>query len=99
MMSQRVALIIGITGQDGAYLARFLLMKGYAVHGTSRDAARARLDGLVALGIVRRYDFTRCFRATSGHWPSWSSLSLRMRFTISRASLPLHCHLLSPLRR
>src|SRR5437588_12397430 len=49
--SGKVALIAGITGQDGAYLARFLLGKGYAVHGTSRDAALARRDGLVALGI------------------------------------------------
>jgi GDPmannose 4,6-dehydratase len=49
--SGRVALIAGITGQDGAYLARFLLGKGYVVHGTSRDAALARLDGLSALGI------------------------------------------------
>src|SRR5258708_8917148 len=49
--TRRVALIAGITGQDGAYLARFLLGKGYAVHGTSRDAALARLDGLIALGI------------------------------------------------
>ena len=49
--SGRVALIAGITGQDGAYLARFLLGKGYVVHGTSRDAALARLDGLMRLGI------------------------------------------------
>jgi GDPmannose 4,6-dehydratase len=49
--SGRVALIAGITGQDGAYLARFLLGKGYVVHGTSRDAALARRDSLIALGI------------------------------------------------
>jgi GDPmannose 4,6-dehydratase len=49
--SDKVALIAGIAGQDGAYLARFLLGKGYVVHGTSRDAALARLDGLIALGI------------------------------------------------
>jgi GDPmannose 4,6-dehydratase len=49
--SRRVALIAGITEQDGAYLARFLLGKGYVVHGTSRDAALARLDSLIALGI------------------------------------------------
>jgi GDPmannose 4,6-dehydratase len=49
--SRRVALIAGVTGQDGAYLARFFLEKGYVVHGTSRDAALARLDGLIALGI------------------------------------------------
>jgi GDPmannose 4,6-dehydratase len=50
-MSKRVALIIGATGQVGAYLARFLLKRDYVVHGTSRDAAVARLEGLSALGI------------------------------------------------
>jgi GDPmannose 4,6-dehydratase len=49
--SRRVALITGVTGQDGAYLAGLLLGKGYVVHGTSRDAALARLGGLIALGI------------------------------------------------
>jgi GDPmannose 4,6-dehydratase len=48
------ALIVGITGQDGAYLARFLLQKGYEVHGTSRDAAMASLGGLTALGILEQ---------------------------------------------
>ncbi|MEA2980788.1 MAG: GDPmannose 4,6-dehydratase, partial [Alphaproteobacteria bacterium] len=32
-MTERIALISGITGQDGAYLAEFLLNKGYVVHG------------------------------------------------------------------
>ncbi len=50
-MSKKVALIIGVTGQDGAYLARLLAGKGYAVHGTSRDTAFARLEGLRELGI------------------------------------------------
>jgi GDPmannose 4,6-dehydratase len=49
--SSKTALIAGVTGQDGAYLARLLLEKGYVVHGTSRDAALARLDSLIALGI------------------------------------------------
>ncbi len=35
-MTQKVALITGITGQDGAYLAEFLLSKGYVVHGIKR---------------------------------------------------------------
>jgi len=35
MKKQKVALITGITGQDGAYLAEFLLAKGYVVHGSS----------------------------------------------------------------
>src|SRR5947209_6189818 len=54
MAMPRRALIIGVTGQDGAYLARLLLDRGYEVHGTSRDAAVARLSGLAALGIRDR---------------------------------------------
>jgi len=38
-MSRKVALITGITGQDGAYLAEFLLGKGYVVHGIKRRAS------------------------------------------------------------
>ncbi len=33
-MSKKVALISGITGQDGSFLAEFLIEKGYEVHGT-----------------------------------------------------------------
>ena len=38
-MSNKVALITGITGQDGAYLAEFLLKKGYQVHGLKRRSS------------------------------------------------------------
>lgn len=38
-MSQKVALITGITGQDGSYLAEFLLQKGYKVYGMVRRAS------------------------------------------------------------
>ena len=38
-MKPRVALITGITGQDGAYLAEFLLGKGYIVHGVKRRSS------------------------------------------------------------
>ena len=38
-MSEKVALITGITGQDGAYLARLLLSKGYVVHGVKRRSS------------------------------------------------------------
>jgi GDP-D-mannose dehydratase len=38
-MSDKVALITGATGQDGAYLAEFLLGKGYVVHGIKRRAS------------------------------------------------------------
>ena len=45
------ALICGISGQDGAYLARFLLQKKYEVHGTSRDAQMSSFHNLSRLGI------------------------------------------------
>lgn len=50
----RRALICGIGGQDGAYLAALLLDKGYAVTGTSRDATVMQRRGLTALGIAER---------------------------------------------
>ncbi|MDA9030973.1 GDP-mannose 4,6-dehydratase [Candidatus Pseudothioglobus singularis] len=49
MTKNKVALITGITGQDGAYLAEFLLKKGYIVHGIKRRASSfntARIDHL-----------------------------------------------------
>jgi len=45
------ALICGISGQDGAYLAQLLLSKGYLVCGTSRDAQISSFQNLVRLGI------------------------------------------------
>ena len=48
------ALICGISGQDGAYLARFLLDKGYEVFGTSRNVQSTSLDRLNRLGIRNR---------------------------------------------
>ncbi|WP_212525607.1 GDP-mannose 4,6-dehydratase [Actibacterium sp. MT2.3-13A] len=50
----RRALICGIGGQDGSYLAALLLDKGYDVWGTSRDAQAASLANLHALGIAGR---------------------------------------------
>ena len=47
----KVALITGITGQDGYYLAKFLLDKGYKVHGTVRRSSSIntfRIDSLIA---------------------------------------------------
>ena len=46
-----VALVCGISGQDGAYLARLLLDKGYQVYGTSRDCQMSSFRNLVRLGI------------------------------------------------
>jgi len=42
--SQKIALITGATGQDGAYLSEFLLQKGYIVHGVKRRASSFNTD-------------------------------------------------------
>ena len=44
MVNNKVALITGITGQDGAYLAEFLLDKGYEVHGIKRRSSSFNTD-------------------------------------------------------
>ena len=46
MAMQRKALITGITGQDGSYLAELLLEKGYEVHGTIRRKAVENFDNI-----------------------------------------------------
>jgi GDPmannose 4,6-dehydratase len=48
----RTALILGVTGQDGAYLSHLLLGKGYRVVGTSRDAQMANTSRLERLGVA-----------------------------------------------
>lgn len=48
------ALIIGISGQDGAYLAKHLLKLGYEVHGTSRDAELSTFSSLKKLNIYEK---------------------------------------------
>ncbi len=51
IMIPKKALICGISGQDGAYLAKLLLEKGYSVCGTSRDAQISSFRNLNRLGI------------------------------------------------
>ena len=43
-MGQKIALITGVTGQDGAYLSEFLLKKGYEVHGVKRRSSLFNTD-------------------------------------------------------
>lgn len=50
----KTALICGISGQDGAYLAQLLLSKGYTIYGSSRDAQISTFRNLVRLGIRDR---------------------------------------------
>ena len=53
---KKTALIFGISGQDGSYLARLLLKKGYTVVGTSRDAQMSSFANLKKLGIYDKVD-------------------------------------------
>ena len=55
----KVALITGITGQDGSYLAEFLLEKGYIVHGIKRRAS---------LFNTQRIDLKRLTRPRPGEY-------------------------------
>jgi len=52
--ARKIALITGIGGQDGAYLAQLLLSKDYKVFGTSRDAGASHFDSLTRLGVGGR---------------------------------------------
>ena len=56
-MSQKVALICGVSGQDGSYLAALLLSKGYSVFGTSRDVQGSGFSNLHQLGIRERVQY------------------------------------------
>jgi GDPmannose 4,6-dehydratase len=52
------ALICGIAGQDGGFLAKLLLEKGYEVIGTSRDAMITSFSNLHRLGIADKVKTT-----------------------------------------
>lgn len=58
-MTRKKALITGITGQDGSYLAEFLLEKGYEVHGIHRRSSisnTGRIDGLLEKNLIKLHD-------------------------------------------
>ncbi len=73
----KTALITGITGQDGGYLAQHLLGLGYRVIGTSRDADGAHAGNLKRLGIaddvqlvtMNPIDFRSALQTISAHQP------------------------------
>src|ERR1700687_2160363 len=60
-MSKKIALITGVTGQDGAYLAELLLTKGYSVHGIKRRTSLIntdRIDHIYHDPHEKGFDFT-----------------------------------------
>ena len=58
MDSQRKAIITGVSGQDGAYLAKLLLDKGYEVVGTYRRTSSVNFWRMAELGIDRHPKLT-----------------------------------------
>ena len=60
-MTRKVALVTGITGQDGAYLARFLLEKGYVVHGIKRRSSSFNTERVDDLYVDPHEGETRFF--------------------------------------
>src|ERR671922_29746 len=60
-MSKKVALITGITGQDGAYLADFLLGRGYIVHGIKRRSSSLNTERIDYLYRDRHDSGVRLF--------------------------------------
>ena len=63
-MADKVALITGVTGQDGAYLAELLLSKGYIVHGAKRRSSSFNTGRIDHLFIDPHHDNARLFL----HW-------------------------------
>ena len=54
---KKTALVTGVSGQDGAYLAQYLIKKNYNVIGTDRRSARASNWRLKRLGIENKVTF------------------------------------------
>lgn len=54
-MTSKTAVITGITGQDGAYLAQLLLVKGYTVYGTFRRTSSVNLWRIIELGGIKEH--------------------------------------------
>ena len=59
-MKKKTAIITGITGQDGAYLAAYLLQKGYLVVGLTRSYTSVGLSKLAKLGIENQVEIEEC---------------------------------------
>jgi GDPmannose 4,6-dehydratase len=60
-LASKTALITGVTGQDGAYLARLLLEKGYVVHGVKRRSSSFNTDRVDSLYVDPHDADTRFF--------------------------------------
>ena len=56
-MKKKIALVFGVTGQDGSYLSKFLLKKGYIVHGVKRRSSllnTQRVDDIYSDPLIKK---------------------------------------------
>ena len=73
MSERNVALITGVTGQDGSYLSEFLISKGYEVHGIIRRSSVdyreriAHLEGHPHPSVALRRDGCPLYESGKGH--------------------------------
>ena len=92
-MKAKTALITGITGQDGTYLARFLLEKNYNVVGLTRhtSSGEMQLHRLEWMGLVGKIKIVDGDLLDLGAFNASCRRKNRTRFTISRRS-PSYTH-------
>lgn len=76
-MVKKTALIFGATGQDGSYLSKLLVSKGYMVLGVSRDVTKSNLTNLEKLGLKNKINLI-----------SLEIQSFQSVFTLLKKSLP-----------
>ena len=96
-MSQKVALITGITGQDGSYLAELLLIKGYQVHGLVRRSSNhrnlSRIDHVLQKVTLHTGDMTDGASIHTALTTIWSSVKDSLDvFEIYNLAAQSHVH-------
>lgn len=78
-MDRKVALITGITGQDGSYLAEFLIEKGYEVHGLLRRSSSFNTGRIEHLYLDEWVRDTKKSRLVELHWADMTDSSSLIR--------------------
>ena len=78
-MEKKVALITGITGQDGSYLAEFLLSKGYEVHGVLRRSSSFNTERIEHLYLDEWVRDMKKARLIELHWGDVTDTSSLVR--------------------
>jgi len=97
-MTKKIALITGITGQDGAYLAEFLLAKGYEVHGLKRRTSLFNTDRIDHLYQDRHEKCVRFFLHHGDMTDSSSLIRIIQQVQPDEIyNLAAHCHLTQSL--